>query len=117
MGIDPKLIDQLPANYTTPADIVGENRLVKQLTRAVLERALQAELTGHLGNEKCDPAGHNSGNSRNGSNPKTLNGNFGKLELETLRDRNGASIEMYSFETTKSELLRRLRFSRIFARF
>jgi putative transposase len=87
--LDPKLIDQLLADYKTPEDIAGENGLLKQLTKAVLERALQAELTGHLGYEKHDPAGHKSGNSRNGTSRKTLKGNFGKLELETPRDRNG----------------------------
>jgi putative transposase len=87
--LDPKLIDQLLADYKTPEEIAGENGLLKQLTKAVLERALQAELTGHLGYEKHDPAGHKSGNSRNGTSRKTLKGDFGKLELETPRDRNG----------------------------
>jgi putative transposase len=89
MGIDTKLIDQLLADYKTPESIAGENGLLRQLTKAVLERALQAEMTGHLGYEKHDPAGHRSGNSRNGSSRKTLKGDFGKLELETPRDRNG----------------------------
>lgn len=89
MGIDPKLIDQLLANYKSPEEIAGENGLLKQLTKAVLERALQAELTGHLGYEKHDRVGHKSGNSRNGTSRKTLKGDFGKLDLETPRDRNG----------------------------
>src|SRR5438309_11899938 len=50
-------------------------------------RALQAELTDHLGFEKHDPAGHGSGNSRNGMSRKTLKGDLGDLELETPRDR------------------------------
>jgi putative transposase len=87
--LDPKLVDQLLADYKTPEEIAGENGLLQQLTKAVLERILQAELTGHLGYEKHDPAGHKSGNSRNGTSRKTLKGNFGKLELETPRDRNG----------------------------
>src|SRR6202034_2471840 len=89
MGIDPKLIDQLLAGYKKPEDIAGENGLLKQLTKAVLERALQAELTGHLGYEKNDPAGHKSGNSRNGASRKKLKGDFGEIELKTPRDRNG----------------------------
>src|ERR1700678_2404850 len=89
MGIDPKLIDQLLAGYKKPEDIAGENGLLKQLTKAVLERALQAELTGHLGYERHDPAGNNSGNSRNGVTRKTLKGNFGEMELETPQDRKG----------------------------
>jgi putative transposase len=59
MAIDKALIDQLLADYKKPEDIIGENGLLKQLTKAILERALQAELTDHLGFEKHDPAGHN----------------------------------------------------------
>ena len=89
MTIDPKVVDQLLAEYKLPEDIIGENGLLKQLTRAVPERALQAELTGHLGYEKHDPAGHGSGNSRNGTSRKKLKSDFGEMELETPRDRNG----------------------------
>src|SRR6266446_8236386 len=92
MAIDKTLIDQLLADYKKPEDIIGENGLLKQLTKAVLERALQAELTDHLGFEKHDPAGHHSGNSRNGIGRKALKGDFGELELETPRDRQ-ASFE------------------------
>src|SRR2546428_6654810 len=92
MAIDKALIDQLLADYKKPEDIIGENGLLKQLTKAILERALQAELTDHLGFEKHDPAGHHSGNSRNGSGRKALKGDFGELELETPRDRQ-ASFE------------------------
>ncbi len=63
MAIDLKLIDKLLADYKNPDDIIGQNRLLKQLTKALLERAMRAELTDHLGYEKHDPAGHNSGNS------------------------------------------------------
>jgi putative transposase len=67
------------------------NGLLKQLTKALLERAMQAEMTEHLGYEKHDPAGHNnSGNSRNGGSRKTLKGDFGEVVLETLRDRNAS---------------------------
>src|SRR6266699_7257331 len=92
MAIDKTLIDQLLADYKKPEDIIGENGMLKQLTKAILERALQAELTDHLGFEKHDPAGHHSGNSRNGSGRKALKGDFGELELETPRDRQ-ASFE------------------------
>jgi len=87
--IDPKIVEQLLIGYKKPEDIIGQNGLLKQLTKAVLERALQAELTGHLGYDKHDPAGNNSGNSRNGVTRKTLTGNFGEMELETPRDRKG----------------------------
>jgi hypothetical protein len=48
MAIEKTLIDQLLADYKKPEDIIGENGLLKQLTKAILERALQAELTDHL---------------------------------------------------------------------
>src|ERR1700678_1283234 len=87
MAIDKKLIDQLLTNYKKPEDIIGENGLLKELTKAILERALGAEMTDHLGYEKHDPAGHHRGNTRNGKSQKTLKGDFGELELETPRDR------------------------------
>jgi putative transposase len=90
MAIDLKLVDKLLADYKKPEDIIGENGLLKQLTKALLERAMQAEMTDHLGYEKHDPAGNNSGNSRNGATTKTLKGDFGEMPLETPRDRNGS---------------------------
>lgn len=57
MAIDKKLIDQLLTDYKKPEDIIGKNGLLKQLTKAVLERALEAEMSEHLGYEKHDPAG------------------------------------------------------------
>ena len=51
MAIDSELIDRLLIGYKKPEDIIGENGLLKQLTKAVLERALQAEMTDHLGYE------------------------------------------------------------------
>jgi putative transposase len=79
-------IDELLKQGQTAQDING---LLKQFTKAVLERAMQGELTHHLGYAKHDPAGDNSGNSRNGVTRKTLKGDFGEVELETARDRNG----------------------------
>jgi putative transposase len=90
MAIDLKLIDKLLADYKKPEEIIGENGLLKQLTKALLERAMQAEMTNHLGYEKHDPGGNNSGNSRNGATTKTLKGDFGEMPLETPRDRNGS---------------------------
>jgi len=89
MEIDTKLIDELLKGYRKPEDIIGENGLLKQLTKALLERAMNAELTHHLGYEKHDPKGYHSGNSRNGTSEKTVKGEFGELELEVPRDRNG----------------------------
>jgi putative transposase len=90
MPIDHKLIDNLLKDYKTPEDILGDNGLLKQLTKAVLERAMRAELTQHLGYEPHDSAGDNSGNSRNGKSRKTLKGDFGELPIEVPRDRDSS---------------------------
>src|SRR5688572_33417227 len=89
MSIDPKLVDQLLGDYKKPEQIIGENGLLKQFTKALLERAMNAELDEHLGYGRHDPAGYNSGNSRNGTTKKKLKGDFGEMELETPRDRSG----------------------------
>jgi putative transposase len=89
MAIDSELIDKLLVDYQRPEQIVGENGLLKQLTKAILERAMNAELSQHLGYEKHEAAGYNSGNSRNGKSRKKIRGEFGELELETPRDREG----------------------------
>jgi putative transposase len=88
-SIDNELIDNLLKNYKKPEDLIGENGLLKQLTKQLLERAMAAEMTEHVGYEKHDAVGHNSGNSRNGKSAKTIKGTFGELALETPRDRNG----------------------------
>jgi putative transposase len=92
MEIRKELVDELIKGYQKPEDLIGETGLLKQLTKALMERALNAELTNHLGYEKHDPAGHNTGNSRNGTTPKTVTGEFGEITVETPRDRN-ASFE------------------------
>jgi putative transposase len=81
------LIDELLKGRSTVEDIAGENGLLRQLTKAILERALSAELTSHLGYEKHSVAGHGSGNSRNGASKKRLKGDFGTVEIEVPRDR------------------------------
>jgi len=88
-SIDDELIDNLLRNYKKPEDLIGENGLLKQLTKRLLERAMAAELTEHVGYDKHDASGNNSGNSRNGKSAKTIKGTFGELALETPRDRNG----------------------------
>ena len=67
--------------------LTGEGSMLGELVRAVLERALEAELTAHLGYEKSDPAGHGSGNSRNGSIGKTVQTGVGPVGLQVPRDR------------------------------
>jgi putative transposase len=88
MEIRKEVLDELIKDYKTPEDLIGQSGLLKQLTKALMERALDAELAHHLGYEKHDPAGYNSGNSRNGSTPKTVKGEFGEVKIETPRDRN-----------------------------
>ena len=89
MTIDNELIDNLLKDYKKPEDLIGENGLLKQLTKQLLERAMAAEMTEHVGYEKHDAAGNNSGNSRNGKSAKTIKGTFGEMPLEVPRDRNG----------------------------
>lgn len=90
MPIKPEHLDELLADYEKPEDLLGDNGLFKQLKKALLERALGAELTHHLGYEKGDPAGRGAGNHRNGSYPKTVLTEEGSVELEVPRDRNGS---------------------------
>jgi transposase-like protein len=64
MKINEKVLDQLLADCENPEQVLGENGLLKQLTKAVLERALQAEMSHHLGYDKHAPAGRGSGTAR-----------------------------------------------------
>jgi putative transposase len=70
-------------------ELTGEGGFLPEMVKAVLERGLEAELSDHLGYEKGDPAGAGSGNSRNGSTPKTLLTEVGPVPLDTPRDRQG----------------------------
>jgi len=88
MPITPEVLDQILKDYEKPEDLLSENGLLQQLTKALVERALNGEMTHHLGYEKHNPAGNNSGNSRNGSTPKVLKGKRGQVEIEVPRDRN-----------------------------
>jgi putative transposase len=89
MAIDNELIDKLLKDYKKPEDLVGENGLLKELTKRLLERAMSAEMTEHVGYEKHDATGDNTGNSRNGTSAKTIKGTFGTMPIEVPRDRNG----------------------------
>lgn len=92
MAIEKELLDRLFAdyNYKKPEDLIGENELLKQLTKALLERALQAEMTVHLGHEKHGEIATKGGNARNGKSAKTIKGEFGKLPIEIPRDRDSS---------------------------
>lgn len=89
MAMKVEILDELLKDCKTQEDIFGTNGLVKQFVKALSERALQAELTTHLGYDKHDPKGNNSGNSRNGTTPKIIKGEFGEAEIAIPRDRAG----------------------------
>ena len=90
--IDEELADQLLGKAQAEGvELLGPDGLLSQVTKAVLERALAEEMTGHLGYEKHDPAGRGSGNSGNGSTPKTVLTDVGAVGLAVPRDRAAAS--------------------------
>ena len=92
MTVTNELIDSLLANYKKPEDLIGENGLLKQLTKKLVERALEAEMAHHLGHAKNETVANPGGNTRNGKSKKTLKGDFGELPIEVPRDRH-ASFE------------------------
>jgi putative transposase len=71
-------------------DLVGPGGMLAGLTKTVLETALEAEITEHVGYDKHDPAGRNGGNSRNGIRSKTVLTEIGPVEIEVPRDREGS---------------------------
>ena len=87
--IPPEVLDQLLKDYEKPSDLLGKDGLLDQLKKAVMERALGAELTEHLGYEAGDPAGNGSGNSRNGYGKKCVITDTSEVEIEVPRDRAG----------------------------
>lgn len=89
MTIKPELLDELLAGVSSPEELLGDAGLFRQLKKALMERALGAELTHHLGYEPGDPAGQGSGNSRNGHSAKTVLIGDGELDLLVPRDRAG----------------------------
>lgn len=89
MAITKEVLDELLKDYKGPEDITGTDGLLKQLTKALVERAMDAEMTMHLGYEKSDQAEKNTTNRRNGKTRKTLRSDQGPLEIEVPRDREG----------------------------
>ena len=83
------LLNSLLADYQKPEDLIGENGLLKQLTKLLVEKALDAEMAAHLGHSKHEPVLNPAGNTRNGKSRKTLKGEFGELPIEVPRDRQG----------------------------
>jgi putative transposase len=92
MVIKQEIIDELLSDYKHPEDLLGDGGLFKQLKKALLERALNAELSDHLGYEKGDPKARRHANSRNGHGSKRVTGEDGEMEISIPRDRD-ASFE------------------------
>lgn len=90
---DDQLLDRLiAATSERGVALTGDGGFLPELVKAALERGMQAELTDHLGYDKHDPAGRGSGNSRNGSTPKTVATEVGPVELDRPRDRNSTFV-------------------------
>jgi putative transposase len=86
-----EVIDGLMNQVRTEGlELLGEDGVLAQLTKRLLERALAEELTDHLGYDRGDPAGRGSGNSRNGTSPKTVLTEIGAVDLDIPRDRAGS---------------------------
>jgi putative transposase len=85
-----ELIDQLLAGARTQEEIVGPGGLLAQLTKRLVERALEAELTDHLGYERGGAPPGGAGNARNGTTPKTVRTEHGSVRVEAPRDRQGS---------------------------
>jgi putative transposase len=94
MAKDPKkkkvdeLLDEL-LEGKEPAEVLGEGGLLAELTKGLVERALEGEMTAHLGYEKHALAGRNGANSRNGRTRKRVKTDTSELEIEVPRDRDG----------------------------
>ena len=88
-AVPKELIASLLADYRKPEDLIGEHGLLKQLTKVLVEAALETEMIDHLGHGKNEPVENPAGNTRNGKSKKTLKGEFGELPIEIPRDRHG----------------------------
>ena len=88
MPIPADIIEQLMKNYRNPEDLIGEQGILEQLKKALIERAMQGELTHHLGHEKYEP--RKSANVRNGTTRKTVRDKNSEIRIEVPRDRDGS---------------------------
>ena len=88
--ISNEVIDELLAGASTEEEIAGPGGLLAELTKRLVERAMEVELTDHVGYEPhCEPPGGAS-NQRNGTTPKTLISEHGKVAIDAPRDRDGS---------------------------
>ena len=83
-----ELLDELLEDCKKPEDLLGEGGMLEQLTKGMVDRMLESEMSDHLGYEKNDPSGKNRGNSRNGKSSKTIQTGQGPIPIEVPRDRN-----------------------------
>jgi len=89
MAITKEVLDELLKEYKGPDDFYGPEGLIKQLSKALIERAMQAEMTEQIGYEKSESGGKETANRRNGKSSKTLRTDQGPMEIEVPRDRDG----------------------------
>ena len=89
MAITKEVLDELLKEYKGPDDFYGPEGLIKQLSKALIERAMQAELTEQIGYEKNDAGEKATANRRNGKSSKKLRTDQGPMEIEVPRDRDG----------------------------
>jgi putative transposase len=90
-GVDEQLVDDLVAQARMSGlQLTGADGLLAQLTRRLLESALEGEISDHLGYDRGDPAGNNGGNSRNGIRSKTVLTEVGPVDIDVPRDREGS---------------------------
>src|ERR1700736_3082630 len=90
MTIRPELLDELLKDYQTPQDLLGENGIIKELTKGMIERCSQAEMQEQLGSPKHGRKKAESANTRNGTGTKTLKSEHGELDIAVPRDRDGS---------------------------
>lgn len=89
MTFPPELLDELLKGYKNPEDLIGQGGILKQLTAALVERCLNAELKTQLEEQRTEPESTAPRNRRNGHSQKTIKGEFGQAEIAIPRDRNG----------------------------
>jgi putative transposase len=87
MAINNEMLDELLGNAKTQDDLFGKDGILKQLSKQLMERLLDMEMTNHLGYMKHAVEGNNSGNSRNGKTKKTVKTGNGDIEIAVPRDR------------------------------
>jgi transposase-like protein len=91
MTFSPEILDELLRDYRTPKNLLGSGGILKQLTAALVERCLEAEMKTHMEEQKAKPESEDkpTRNRRNGHSKKTIKGEFWEAQISIPRDRNG----------------------------